>query len=332
MPLFHHQLETAAPDDAPAPVLAELRGRMVANAHRNFALTRELLAVLAALRAREIPALPYKGPALAAMAYGSVAARQFVDLDILVPRERIADARAALLARGYRDALAGMDSRIPITERSHYQHTMVRDTDRVCVELHWAFAPPYFRFRLGPDDLTVEPSPLGRATIPAIAPPDLLLLLCIHGGRHLWTRLGWICDLAELLRARADAPWHVALDRATELGTRRMLLVGLALARDLLDIDLPEVFAAALPGDPRAVQLAEVFATRLFLQDGRAPALLGAARLHVAMRERWADRAAYAVLGALTPSERDTHGSGPLRAVARPFRLIRDFGLWNGRR
>lgn len=331
MPLLHHQLETAAPNDTPAPVLAELRGRMVANAWRNRSLTRELLAVLAALRSRGILALPYKGPALAAMAYGSVAARQFVDLDILVPRERIADARAALLARGYRDGPTGMDSRIPITKRSHYQHTMVRDADRVRVELHWAFAPRYFRFGLNLEELAVEPSLLGHATIAAIAPPDLLLLLCVHGGRHLWTRLGWICDLAELVRARTDAPWPVALGRATELGTRRMLLVGLALARDLLDVDLPEVFAAALASDPRAAQLAEVFARRLFLRDGRAPALLAAARLHIAMRERWADRAVYAVLGAITPSERDTCGKGSLRAVARPFRLIRDFGLWKAR-
>jgi hypothetical protein len=331
VPLLYHQLQTVASDSIPAPALAELRGRMVANAWRNLALTRELLALLDALGSRGIAALPYKGPALAAMAYGSVTLRQFADLDILVPRRRIADARAALLARGYRDAPADVDPCVPITKRSHYQHAMVRDADRVRVELHWAFAPRYLRFALEPGELTVEPSPLGPVMISAIAPPDLLLLLCVHGGRHLWTRLCWICDLAELLSARPDARWQSALDRATALGARRMLLVGLTLARELLDIALPEPLAEVLPSDPGAGRVAAAFARRLFRQDGETTPLLVAARLHLAMRERWTDRAVYGTLGALTPSERDAARWGPLRALVRPLRLVRDFGLWRVR-
>jgi hypothetical protein len=236
-----------------------------------------------------------------------------------------------LVDRGYRDDDAGMDPRVPIERRSHYQHAMVRGSDGVRVELHWAFAPRYQRFRLGIDDLTTEAGRLGDQTIRMIAAPELLLLLCVHGSRHLWTRLTWIADLAELMRAQPDARWDDALDRATATGSRRMLLTGLALSRDLLDAALPEELALAVRRDPRAVRLAATFARRLFLEGARAPTLLDTARLHLAMRERWADRAVYAALGAFTPSERDAHGTGVRRAVGRPLRLIRDFGLWSGR-
>ncbi|MEA3246141.1 MAG: nucleotidyltransferase family protein, partial [Gemmatimonadota bacterium] len=49
--------------------------------------TCELAAVAEALRAAGVAALPYKGPALALDAFGDVAARQFADLDIVVPAD-----------------------------------------------------------------------------------------------------------------------------------------------------------------------------------------------------------------------------------------------------
>jgi len=50
----------------------------------NFFLTKELLELLTLFEAHCIPASPYKGPALAIMAYGNLALRQFSDLNILV--------------------------------------------------------------------------------------------------------------------------------------------------------------------------------------------------------------------------------------------------------
>ena len=35
-----------------------------------------------------------------------------------------------------------------------------------------------------------------------LAPNDLLLILCVHASWHLWGRLLWICDVAELIRGK----------------------------------------------------------------------------------------------------------------------------------
>jgi putative nucleotidyltransferase-like protein len=333
LPLLAQRLEAHASQEVSAAVRSRLRQRMLTHAVRCLVLTRALVDLLTALSERGVPALPYKGPALAAVAYGSPVLRQPGDLDILVPGDQLAIARAVLLRHGYHDQLAGIH---PDARPSHYQHTMIRDADGVVVELHWAFAPRYFRFPLGLGALGREPLLLDSRRVDTIVPADLLVVLCVHGGRHLWSRLGWVADIAELLRARPEVEWGDALGRATTLGVRRMLLVGLALARETLGAELPEVLERALSPDRATLQLARRLEAQLFPDQARAPALTTTARLHLAMRERWRDRAAYALLGAITPSERDApelaHGSQILRAAVRPLRLLREHGPWRRRR
>ena len=333
LPLLSQRLEAHASHEVPPAVRSRLRQRMLSHAARCLLLIRTLVDLLTALAQRGVPALPYKGPALGAVAYGSAVLRQPGDLDILVSDDQLTTARAVLLEHGFHDQLAGID---PEARPSHYQHCMMRDGDAVLVELHWAFAPRYFRFPLSPAMLEREPLLLDGRQIQTIAPADLLVVLCVHGGRHLWSRLGWIADIAELLRARPEVEWGDALARATGLGVRRMLLVGLALARETLGAELPPALASALSSDRATLRLARRLEARLFLDQAGAPALATTARLHLEMRERWRDRATYALLGAITPSERDapelSHGPRALRAAGRPWRLLREHGFWRRRR
>ena len=325
LPLLAQRLEAHASGEVSATVRSRLRQRMLVHAARSLVLTRALVDLLTALSSRGILALPYKGPALAAVAYGSTVLRQPGDLDILVPDDQLARAHAVLLEHGFRDQLAGIH---PDARLSHYQHAMIREGDTILVELHWAFAPRYFRFPLSPQMLEREPLQLDGRQVETIAPADLLVVLCVHGGRHLWSRLGWIVDIAEILRARPEVEWGTSLARATALGVRRMLLVGLGLAREALGAELPAALAQALSADHAALDLTRRLETRLFQDHAGESALATTAKLHLAMRERWRDRAAYALLGAITPSERDApelaHGPRVLRAAVRPLRLLRE--------
>ncbi len=60
-------------------------------------MTAELKAVMGWLEAGDVPAIAYKGPTLAAWAYGDIALREFCDLDILV---RPSDKNASDLGSG----------------------------------------------------------------------------------------------------------------------------------------------------------------------------------------------------------------------------------------
>src|SRR5690348_18065815 len=84
VPLVYQQLERNASDLTPPNVLANFKKHYLENAARNAVLTAELCRLLERFAESNIEAIPYKGPVLALYAYGNVALRRFVDLDVIV--------------------------------------------------------------------------------------------------------------------------------------------------------------------------------------------------------------------------------------------------------
>src|SRR5437762_4085724 len=84
MPLLYWNLNAACAEAVPNDVLNQLRAYFQGHARHNLFRTSELLNLLRLLDEHEIPALPFKGPILAALVYGNISLRQFGDLDILV--------------------------------------------------------------------------------------------------------------------------------------------------------------------------------------------------------------------------------------------------------
>ena len=132
------------------------------------------------------------------------------------------------------------------------------------VELHWAITSPCLPFDL--DYQTVEPR-LGWIDLPAgtdgpservraLAPEDLLLILCVHGAKHLWERLIWLCDLAELLAATPDLNWENVLEATRTRGVQRMTALGLTLMRDIVGAPLPRRVENWISTQPEALRLA----------------------------------------------------------------------------
>jgi Uncharacterised nucleotidyltransferase len=75
--LLYWRLSKTCSEAVPTTVLDRLRGDFHANSLRNLSLAKELLKLLNLVEAQGITAIPYKGPALAAFAYGNLALRQF---------------------------------------------------------------------------------------------------------------------------------------------------------------------------------------------------------------------------------------------------------------
>ena len=119
---------------------------------------------------------------------------------------------------------------------------------------------------------------------------QLLLLICVHGAKHLWDQLKWICDVAYLTDRRPDLDWAGLLAAAAGSGTSRMLSLGLTVAHELLGAELhPRVLRHAR-SDRMAQRMAAQLIRRLF-DRARTPLGAGALRsLYVRMRERRADR------------------------------------------
>ena len=60
-----------------------------------------------------------------------------------------------------------------------------------------------------------------------------LLHLLLHGIKHAWHSLHWLCDVAELVRRHPALDWNSVLAWSDHPGRRRLVDVGLSLASEL---------------------------------------------------------------------------------------------------
>src|SRR5437870_3000271 len=185
---------------ASASTLRAMRAASRRSARRRLRATGELLSLLELFEADGIPAAPFKGPVLAAVLYGDVALREFVDLDILVRRRDVGRATDVLLSRGYRPEVPVEAGHEAALLASGYHYPLRRD-DGLAVELHWNLAPREFPYPLDAEEVwtRLRPVPLGGRTVHTLGAEDLLLFLCAHGAKHCWWRRQWVADVAELI-------------------------------------------------------------------------------------------------------------------------------------
>jgi len=116
------------------------------NAYINMALTGELIKIQNLLKSQAIPMLAFKGPVLAQLAYNNIAARQFVDLDILVPSKEVAKASQLLREQGYQPQFNLTEAQEQLYVKVRSEHSFWHPEKEICVDLHWSIMPKYFSF------------------------------------------------------------------------------------------------------------------------------------------------------------------------------------------
>jgi hypothetical protein len=292
LPLLWWNLSWAGPERVPADRAAFLQDQFRANAGRGLLMQRELLRVLHLLGERGIVAVPYKGPVLATTLYGNVALRTYGDLDIVVRPGDQARALDALLADRYRRIEVEEEE---LGQRQRWHHELVRDDGAPMLELHWSFAQRSWRFLPDLDGVwaRLQPWPVGHEEVDGFCPEDLLAVLCVHGARHFWLRLLWICDIAQLVESCPQTDWTRVVRDARRSGTLRLVLLGLALAEELLGTELAAPVRDALRSEPEVRSVAAKLRARTLSRHPVEPKGREATDLYLEMRERWRERAAH---------------------------------------
>lgn len=294
-PLLHWHLSALCPGQLPELVAKRLNEHFETNRARNLLLTVELRNVLALFEDHGIPAIAYKGPTLAISAYGNLALRRFADLDLLLKSRDILKAKALLVEQGYRPRWDLTPAQETAFLKSQCELNLDRHRGRISIELHWDILPREFAFRLDEEQMwkSAERLSLDGATALTPGPEDLLLILCAHGSKHFWERLAWVADVAELVRARQDIRWPMVLAQARRAGGERMLLLGLTLASELLDADLPEEILRRT----RIERVVRTLAAQAWQwQSRRATSMPGFGEsllFHLRVQDRLADRIRY---------------------------------------
>lgn len=336
IPLLYSNLNETCPEAVPALVMEKLRGEYHHNGQHNLLVTRELLRLLKLFQDEDVYAIPFKGPLLAAFVYGHLSLRWFSDLDLLISASDSAKAANLLLENGYRfreQITADQEASLRKKRRSL---TVVRDDGEVTVDLQWGagqqkhfYAPIFSKVSL---DNTAR-LPFGGMMVPTLPASDLLLYLCIHGSKHCWERVTWICDVAEVIRANPELDWGSLVEQAKTQGSYRMLILGLTLVRDLLGSHIPPEMERQIRADRGSAQLAEVVRETFY----SCSPMHGVERdyFHIKMMERLSDKLRYTLdlsRKATQPNERDL-AIIPLPKFLsfmyrglRPFRLMAAYG------
>jgi hypothetical protein len=298
-------------------------------------LTAQLALVVERLAADGIDVLPFKGPTLAALAFGRLGLREFSDLDVLVHQKDLFRVQSLLREIGYVPEIQVPAGREDAFLRAENALGFRREGDDTLLEVHWALTPRYLPF--GHDsreiwDSRIDTTPAGRR-IATLGPEWLLLYLCVHGAKHCWERLSWVSDVARLLASPVAFDWDRLLADAERTGTRRMLFLGLCLAGELLDAPIPDAVLVRTRAEPYVRQLAEQVGDHLASDDRRFEGNRRRMLFQLRMRERVSDRCRYVLHLATTPSIRDFESFrfpkylSILYQFVRPLRLVRDYAI-----
>jgi hypothetical protein len=329
VPLLYRQLQNHASDLANPVTLQRLKVQFQENSARNAVLSAELCRLVNLFAESNIEAIPYKGPLLGLVAYGDVSLRRFVDLDILVRKKGVLRARDLLLQEGYEPTKSLSLAQQEVLLRTQHNLQFARDQRQLIVELHWEVATRLFASSVQTDDLwnNLDSVDLSGTQLKTLKVDDLLFSLCVHGSRHLWERLSWIVDIAELI-SRHELNWSALLARAASTDNERMFLLGLSLAADLLDAPLPPEVKERCDADDRLPSLAQNIVAHLFSGTRHVPASSREIfEYNIGVRKSWSARARYFVY-MLRPTDSDLQdhavpsGLGFVYYLTRPFRLL----------
>jgi hypothetical protein len=328
MPFLYKSIENTCPEAVPKSTMDQLREQYHANSRRNLFLTGELIKILHLFEKHKIKAVPFKGPAIASSIYANLALRQITDLDILVRKQDVLKAAGPLVSSGYKPWFKLPAGREEAYLKNQYELIFSLHDEKIIVELQWEIAPRYFNFSLAPLRLW-EHVIIDDSGLPVIPPEDTLLILCVHGTKHSWAQLIWICDVAEIVRKGLD--WKRVIDQAKSMGIKRILFLGLFIAKDLLNVSLPEKVLHHIEAEPMIKILARKVEQRMF-RSNNSTSFLESCLFHLKAREHLRDRVRYCIQLTMNTTPRDwAFISLPpslffLYPLIRPIRLATKYG------
>jgi hypothetical protein len=325
MPLLYSSLKDTCPEAIPEATLNQLQQDFDTKSEGNSFLLQELLKLLNLFKEHDIPAIPFKGPVLAASVYGNLALRQFGDLDILVHERDYPKAKELLLNQGH---LMIHDSE---HEANCLQAQLWHTEQQLSVDLHYGIPPKELQLVQEALWECLASLSLAGTTIQVFSPEAHLLVLCVDGYKECWHKLSRICDLAAMI-GNQELDWERLRELARKLKLERILSLGLLLTSELLEAPLPEKIWSRVEANSAIRGLAARLQKDLFSEENPQShpfSLWTIALYHLYLSECQPDRLRYW----LTPNTSDRAFLSLPASLSffyyllRPIRVIGKYGL-----
>lgn len=248
------------------PGVTDRAQRTMVSALRNAG---EALRLQALLEKAGIEPLFLKGSALAVRAYGSIAVRDSVDIDMVVAPGDVARAWDVLDEAGY--VMTAPARPLPPGPLRTYQ-AISKDSAhhhrqrKVRLELHWRLSDAAGEAGMPPaSDWRMIEIP-GAGALRTLADAPLFTYLCVHGSGHAWARLKWLADIAAVLGTKRDGGaglWKAA----QSAGAERPAASAIMLANAVFGTPLPPGF---VPPKSIRLRLLNTLALRVMAAGGGA--------------------------------------------------------------
>lgn len=323
----------AVPSVFPAAVLESLHQRYVTNVQKSLFLARELGRIHDFANALGIELIGYKGIVLSEVYYGDMAMRQAGDIDLFVRKRDVIRIKGALRDLGYIATLDIPENSEADYIASGYEYSFDSSAGKHLLELQWALQPRFHAVDYEVDGLfarAVEVTAAGRH-IRMPSPEDLLLVLGVHAAKHVWGRLIWLCDIAQILR-RGNLNFDVVLSRAHVLGIMRILSVTLLLANRFVEVPIPAEIESVISADRVAHAFADEVAPSIVAGISWEEHKMSYFRLMMRLRERRSDQIRFLTRLTFTPGPGEWQAMklprllSPLYKAVRMVRLAARFG------
>lgn len=197
---------------------------------------KQIERILALINKAQIPVVVLKGLVVREY-YHRPELRTMCDADILVKESDLDKVRELLLNEGYEEG------------ESTEAHLVFYHSSHMPVEVHWTLADGRF-FRgntsfeknLWENTQTVK---VGEVSVLSLGDEDLSLHLCVHMATHIISSgfgIRQIADLALLVdKIGEQINWNHFINKTKECGVEKFTIVIFMLARELFDIQIPNV-------------------------------------------------------------------------------------------
>ena len=214
LPVVYRHLRRLEPPSLSAEQLALMKQQVMAQYRHDLNVIASLAEIhQELLESLDIPYVTFKGPSLAVSYYDEPAMRFSRDIDILVPRERMAELLARALSSGYKplDPQGLADDSVSLAFVARHQKVITLLSPRgVAIEFHSRIdnIGTVYDSRALID--VAEKARVGSAEVSVMPTDELFVYICWHHTKHFWSRLHWLVDLDAIQR-------HPSFDRGKAL-------------------------------------------------------------------------------------------------------------------
>ena len=247
----HHVEAALGPLLPVASIDEEFAEAMGTSRHRTAWLLMELERILSPLETAGCAPVVLKGAGLALAHYPDPLERWFVDLDLLVPGNRVEAACDCLMTLGYQPI---EPERFADYYDRYHLHRALVGPSRAVVEVHWDLTIPLSVYDQEPDGVraravTVD---LGRGTCRVASAADQVVHAVSQQLNDGFGDLRRVLDLGCLLPSLDAAAWNQVASLTAAGRMERALALWLDVAIDLAGVTLPPEAPDGTALGPRA--------------------------------------------------------------------------------